>query len=112
MTKVTRRSAVAGLISTISCPAVAALRSEPDFDVLIVGAGAAGIAAGRRVAASKRTFAIIEATDRRGGRCFTDTTTFSVPYDKGACLIHLPGGIAAWQARERERRGIVSGPRD
>jgi heterodisulfide reductase subunit A-like polyferredoxin len=90
MTKVTRRSAVAGLISTISCPAVAALRSEPDFDVLIVGAGAAGIAAGRRVAASKRTFAIIEATDRRGGRCFTDTTTFSVPYDKGACLIHLP----------------------
>ena len=91
MTKVTRRSAVAGLISTISCPAVAALRSEPDFDVLIVGAGAAGIAAGRRVAASKRTFAIIEATDRRGGRCFTDTTAFSVPYDKGACLIHLPG---------------------
>jgi hypothetical protein len=90
MTKVTRRSAVAGLISTISCPAVAALRSEPDFDVLIVGAGAAGIAAGRRVAASKRTFAIIEGTDRRGGRCFTDTTTFGVPYDKGACLIHLP----------------------
>jgi monoamine oxidase len=91
MTKVTRRSAEAGLISTISCPAVAALHPEPDFDVLIVGAGAAGIAAGRRVAASKRTFAIIEATDRRGGRCFTDTTAFSVPYDKGACLIHLPG---------------------
>jgi monoamine oxidase len=90
MTKVTRRSAEAGLISTISCPAVAALHPEPDFDVLIVGAGAAGIAAGRRVAASKRTFAIIEAPDRRGGRCFTDTTTFSVPYDKGACLIHLP----------------------
>jgi hypothetical protein len=89
LSKVTRRTVV-GLISTISCPAVAALRPEPDFDVLIVGAGAAGIAAGRRVAASKRTFAIIEATDRRGGRCFTDTTAFSVPYDKGACLIHLP----------------------
>jgi Flavin containing amine oxidoreductase len=90
MSKVTRRSAVAALISTISCPVIAALRSEPDFDVLIVGAGAAGIAAGRRLAASKRTFAIIEATDRRGGRCFTDTRTFDVPYDKGACLIHLP----------------------
>jgi monoamine oxidase len=90
MNKVTRRSAVAGLISTISFSAVAASRSEPDFDVLIVGAGAAGIAAGRRLAASKRTFAIIEATDRRGGRCFTDTNSFSVPYDKGACLMHLP----------------------
>jgi hypothetical protein len=25
-----------------------------------------------------------------GGRCFTDTTTFNLPYDRGACSIHLP----------------------
>lgn len=90
MASVTRRSALAGLVSTVSCPAVAGLQLQPDFDVLIVGAGAAGIAAARRLAGSGRTFAVIEAGDRRGGRCFTDTSTFGHPYDHGAHLMHLP----------------------
>jgi monoamine oxidase len=88
--KLTRRSAVAGLVSALSCPALAGLRREPDFDVLIIGAGAAGIAAGRRLLASNKKFAILEASDRMGGRCFTDTATFNLPYDRGACSIHLP----------------------
>ncbi len=90
MTSVTRRSAIAGLVSAVSCPAVAGLQLQPDFDVLIVGAGAAGIAAARRLASSGRTFAILEASDRRGGRCFTDRRTFDRPYDVGAYLMHLP----------------------
>ncbi len=90
MTSVTRRNAIAGLVSTVSCPAIAGLQLQPDFDVLIVGAGAAGIAAARRVAASGRTFAILEADDRRGGRCFTDMSTFGQPYDQGAYSMHLP----------------------
>ncbi|MGA2314175.1 MAG: FAD-dependent oxidoreductase [Xanthobacteraceae bacterium] len=88
MTKLTRRSAIAGLVSTVSCPAIAGLQLQPDFDVLIVGAGAAGIAAARRIAASGRTFAILEASDRRGGRCFTDMSTFDQPYDQCAYSIH------------------------
>jgi monoamine oxidase len=88
--KLTRRSAIGGLVSALSCPALAGLRSEPDFDVLIIGAGAAGIAAGRRLLASNKKFAILEASDRKGGRCFTDTATFNLPYDRGACSIHLP----------------------
>ena len=88
--KLTRRSAIAGLASALSRPALAGPRSEPDFDVLIIGAGAAGIAAGRCLLASKKRFAILEASDRMGGRCFTDTTTFKLPYDRGACSIHLP----------------------
>lgn len=83
MTKLTRRSAIAGIISTLSSPAIAGLRAPPDFDVLIVGAGAAGIAAARRVAASGQTFAILEASDRKGGRCLTDMSTFGLPYDQG-----------------------------
>jgi len=86
----TRRGAIAGLASALSAPALARLRSDPDFDVLIVGAGPAGIAAARRLAGSKWKFGILEASDRRGGRCFTDTTTFGLPYDHGACLLHLP----------------------
>jgi len=88
--KLTRRSALAGLISAVSCPALAGLRREPDLDVLIVGAGAAGIAAARRVLAANRKVAIVEASDRMGGRCFTDTATFNLPYDRGASSIHLP----------------------
>ena len=98
--ELTRRSAVAGLASALSSPALAGLRSEPDFDVLIVGAGPAGIAAARRIAGTKWKFGIIEASDRRGGRCFTESTTFSLPYDQGACSIHVPprsslAGLAA-----------------
>jgi phytoene dehydrogenase-like protein len=88
--KLTRRSAISGLVSAVSCPALAGSRSEPDFDVLIIGSGAAGIAAGRRLLASNNKFAILEAGDRMGGRCFTDTATFKLPYDRGACSIHLP----------------------
>ena len=86
----TRRSAIAGLLCAVSSPALAGLRREPDLDVLIIGAGAAGIAAGRRLLASNRKFAVIEASDRVGGRCFTDTASFNLPYDRGANSIHLP----------------------
>jgi monoamine oxidase len=88
--KLTRRSAVAGLASVLSGPTLAGLRREPDFDVLIIGAGAAGIAAGRRLLAANRKIAILEASDRKGGRCFTDTAAFNLPYDRGACAVHLP----------------------
>ena len=59
-------------------------------DVVIVGAGAAGIAAARRIAAAGRKFVLIEAADHIGGRCVTDTRTFGVPYDRGAHWIHTP----------------------
>ena len=50
----------------------------------IIGAGAAGIAAARRVAAAGRRFALIEAGNRIGGRCVTDTRSFGAPFDTGA----------------------------
>ena len=56
----------------------------------IIGAGAAGIAAARKVAAAGRRFALIEASDRTGGRCFTETRSFGVPYDRGAHWLHMP----------------------
>ena len=58
------------------------------MDVVVVGAGAAGIAAARRLAASGRRFVLIEAASRVGGRCITDTSTFGVPYDRGAHWIY------------------------
>jgi monoamine oxidase len=61
-----------------------------EVDIAIIGAGAAGIAAARRIAGTRARLAIIEASARIGGRCFTDTTTFGVPYDRGAHWIHVP----------------------
>jgi monoamine oxidase len=57
---------------------------------VIVGAGAAGIAAARRFAAAGKRFALVEASDHIGGRCFTDTHTFGVPYDRGAHWLYTP----------------------
>ena len=42
-----------------------------DYDVIIVGAGAAGLAAGAKLAQSGKRVALLEARDRIGGRIFT-----------------------------------------
>jgi monoamine oxidase len=68
----------------------AAAPGTTSVDVVIVGAGAAGIAAARRLAAAGRKFVLIEAADHVGGRCITDTRIFGVPYDRGAHWIHAP----------------------
>ncbi len=90
MKRLNRRSFLtlsAGAASALASPALAALPGETD--VVIVGAGAAGIAAARKVAAAGRRFVILEASGRVGGRVFTETRTFGVPYDRGAHTIAL-----------------------
>ena len=89
MISLSRRSFLASSVAVAAHPALA-LPASSGIDVVIVGAGAAGIAAARRIAAAGRKPAIFEATDRMGGRCFTDTRTFGVPYDLGAHWIHMP----------------------
>ena len=63
----------------------AATVSDPD--VVIVGAGAAGIAAAQTLIAGGRRVQLIEASPRIGGRCFTDTATFGMPFDRGAAWV-------------------------
>ncbi len=60
----------------------AALSAEPE--VIVIGAGAAGIAAARTLLDKGLNVTVIEAADRIGGRIHTDTETFGVPYDVGA----------------------------
>src|SRR5215470_13038948 len=88
MPRFSRRSLLIGTASLAATPALAA--TSPYVDVAIVGAGAAGIAAARRLIAAGRRVTLLEAADRIGGRCFTDTRTFGAPYDRGAHWIHMP----------------------
>ena len=61
-----------------------------ETDIVVVGAGAAGIAAARRILAANRKVIVIEAASQIGGRCLTDSTTFEVPFDRGARWMHNP----------------------
>jgi monoamine oxidase len=92
MKRLSRRSFLASAAVVAARPALAAPRptSAPEVprsgwvDAVVVGAGAAGIAAARRLAAVGKRFVLLEASDQVGGRCITDTKTFGVPYDRGA----------------------------
>ncbi len=59
-------------------------------DVVVIGAGAAGIAAARRLIDARRSVIVLEAADRVGGRCHTDATMFGTPYDRGARWLYNP----------------------
>ena len=61
----------------------------PSFDVLVIGAGAAGLAAAAGLATSGRAVLILEARDRIGGRIWTHAEPgFPVPVELGAEFIH------------------------
>jgi monoamine oxidase len=61
-----------------------------EADVVVIGAGAAGIAAARRILAANRKVIVIEASNQLGGRCMTDSSTFEVPFERGARWLHNP----------------------
>ena len=57
-----------------------------DPDVVIVGAGVAGLAAARALMAAHKSVLVLEARNRIGGRAFTDSA-FGFPFDHGAQFI-------------------------
>ena len=59
-----------------------------EVDVAVIGAGAVGIAAGRRLAEAKRaSFIVIEARERAGGRAWT-VEAEGLPLDLGYEWLH------------------------
>jgi monoamine oxidase len=61
-----------------------------ETDIVVIGAGTAGIAAARRIQAANRKVIVVEADARLGGRCWTDSAAFDVPFDRGARWLHNP----------------------
>src|ERR1044072_1423156 len=107
---VSRRNFLAGAAALTSAPALGAPSATGETDVAIIGAGAAGIAAARKVAAAGRRFTLIEASDRVGGRCFTDTRTFGVPFDRGAHWVRFPDINPVARLSARGGLDIYPGP--
>ena len=62
-----------------------------EADIVVIGAGAAGIAAARRIMAANRKVIVIEAAGQIGGRCLTDTATFEV-------------AVRSWRAMDAQSR--------
>jgi monoamine oxidase len=117
-----RRSVLAG--------AAAALAAGParadDTDVVVIGAGAAGIAAARELRRLGKRFVVVEASNRVGGRLYTDRS-LNEPFDAGAAYIHFAdrnpwseiatelgidplGGYRLWAGSLAYRNGVPLSP--
>lgn len=59
-----------------------------DPDVVVIGAGAAGIAAAITLREVGRSCVVLEAGGRVGGRAFTDAVSLGAPFDHGASWLH------------------------
>jgi len=66
-------------------------------DIVVVGAGAAGLAATRTLTDRGLPAICLEARDRVGGRAWTDAETFGVPVDRGCAWLHS-ADINPWRA--------------
>jgi monoamine oxidase len=58
------------------------------LDTIVIGAGAAGIGAARRLVAAGRSVLVLEARERVGGRAWTEMTRLGVPIDRGCEWLH------------------------
>ena len=70
-----------------STAAPAPAPTERNADVLVIGAGIAGLRAAEVLVANGRRVIVLEARDRLGGRILTDRS-WGVPVDLGASWIH------------------------
>jgi monoamine oxidase len=111
MTTMTRRDVLLAFAALAAGTQNRAARAAPlprEADVVVIGAGAAGIAAARRIQAANRKVIVVEAADRIGGRCHTDLTSFETPFDRGARWLFEPDTNP--MARLARSSGIVMFP--
>ena len=59
-----------------------------DVDVIVIGAGAAGLAAAKVLLSSSLSVKVLEAMSRIGGRAFTSSEHFGIPFDIGCAWLH------------------------
>lgn len=77
-----------GLSALFPSTAIGQTSSPSNPDVIVIGAGAAGVSASRELQRQGLSVTVIEADNRIGGRVYTDTSIFGAPYDVGAHWMH------------------------
>ena len=63
-------------------------KSALDAEIGIIGAGVAGLTAAQRLQKDGRSFVLLEASHRIGGRAYTEWLQPDMPFDLGAHWIH------------------------
>ena len=63
------------------------LAQAAPIEVIVIGAGGAGLTAAKQLQAAGIGVLVLEARDRIGGRAFTDTS-LGVPWDRGCSWLH------------------------
>ncbi len=86
MVAFTRRGFIAGVGAALALPARANLPGNPD--VVVIGAGMAGLSAARVLKAAGLEVLIVEARGRIGGRAHSESTSFGTIFDHGGGSLH------------------------
>ncbi len=92
----------AGAIMLVGCgpdeasPSPSAGSGGGSYDVIVIGAGSAGMAAARELMDAGKKVIVLEARDRVGGRLWTDRTLMSIPHERGASLCHGGPDTETW----------------
>ena len=82
--KINRRKFITGAIATFGSLGLPSYSYSSNPDVIVIGAGAAGLAATSHLIENGYSVTCIEANNRIGGRALTNNSIFGVPYDVGA----------------------------
>lgn len=83
-----KRRILMGLAAAAAATRVARAGTTPAADVIVIGAGAAGLAAAGKLASQGYSVLVLEARDRIGGRIHTSMQWAGTPIDLGASWIH------------------------
>ena len=86
------------------------MTSTNDTEVVIIGGGAAGIAAARRIVDAQLDCLLLEARSRLGGRAWTSTEHSAFPIDLGCGWLHSADRNPWRGTAEAQRRSIDKTP--
>ena len=78
--------------AAMAAPRIVFANTPTNPDVVIIGAGIAGIEAAKRLHDESISFIVVEANNRIGGRVHTNNDIFGVPFDMHAHWMNYPSG--------------------